>query len=430
MLGYLSLSLLLILVSIFALSNLKRLNSINESILKTDVPLIDAADKMIDHLLVQELYGRRYAIQKSPDMLMLFRQRSEEFDQIAEQIPLLPGKNNFPLDRLTALHNEYNDAFMQGVEHIGKRSSLANKHNANIVKKQEALLAFIEKLSSDARNDQKTKAVTTVGIGANAFRITAALCILGLLLGGGSALIITRNISISINRLKLATQQISEGRFDYKHNALNQDELGELSSAFDEMAKRLKRLEEMYLDASPLTRLPGGIAIENILQKRLDAGMPLAFCVLDLDNFKAFNDRYGYAKGSEVIKATAGIIEEVISKNGTEGDFIGHIGGDDFVVISTPDRYTNICKKIIETFDKTIPDFYDNEDRARGSFIGKTRQGQEVSFPLMTISIAVVTNKDRKLTNIVEVGEIAAELKDYAKSLPGSTYVVDKRGED
>lgn len=430
MLGYLSLSLLLILISIFALSNLKRLNGINESILKTDVPLIDAADKMIDHLLAQELYGRRYSILKSPDMLVLFWQRSKEFDQIAEQIPILPEQNKFPLDKLTTLHNEYNYAFMQGAEYIGTPSSLADAHNASIKKKQEELLGFIEKISSDARHDQKTKAITTLSIGANAFRVTGALCILGLLLGVGSALIITRNISSSINQLKLATKQISEGRFDYKHNALHQDELGELSSAFDEMAKRLKRLEEMYLDASPLTRLPGGIAIENVLQKRLDTGIPLAFCLFDLDNFKAFSDRYGYAMGSEVIKATARIIEEVVSKNGTEGDFIGHIGGDDFVVISTPDRYTNICKGVIEEFDKTIPDFYNNEDRTRGNFIGKTRQGYEVTFPLMTISIAIVTNKDRKLTNIVEVGEIAAELKDFAKSLPGSTYVVDKRRED
>lgn len=152
--------------------------------------------------------------------------------------------------------------------------------------------------------------------------------------------------------------------------------------------------------------------------------------MLDLDNFKAFNDRYGYAMGSEVIKATARIIEEVVSKNGTVGDFIGHIGGDDFVVITSPERYTNICKGVIEAFDKTIPDFYDNEDRTRGNFIGKTRQGHVVTFPLMTISIAVVTNNDRKLAYIAEVGEIAAELKDYAKSLPGSTYVVDKRRKD
>lgn len=427
MLGYGFLSLLLIVVSVFALSNLKRLNSINESIIKTDVPLIDASDKMIDNLLAQELYGRRYAILKSSDMLVLFWNRSEEFDQIAEQIPHLPGQSNFPLDKLTALHNEYNSAFLKSVQSARKSSFISDAQSASLKKKEEELIGFIKKISADAHQNQKAKAMMTSAIGKNAFRITASLCLLGLLFGVGSALIITKNISGSISQLKFATKQISEGRFDYKNNVRNKDELGELSHAFGEMAMRLKRLEEMYLDASPLTRLPGGIAIENILQKRLDAGTPLAFCMLDLDNFKSFNDHYGYAMGSEVIKATARIIEEVVSRKGTEGDFVGHIGGDDFVVISTLEGYGNICKGIIEAFDKTILDFYSTEDRTTGYIMGKTRQGQEVSFPIMTISIAVVTNKDRKFTNIAEVGEIAAELKDYAKSIPGSIYVVDKR---
>jgi len=427
MIGYLSLAVLIILISIFALSNLRRLNNINESILKTDVPVIDATDKMIDNLLAQELYMGRYAILKSSDMLVLFWQRSEEFNQIAEQILLLPGQDKFPIKELTSLHDQYNYIVMEGIEYIGKGTHIAEVHNSRIKKKQEELIAFIKKISSAAMHDQKIKATITANIGSNAFRITAALCILGLSLSVGSALIITRNISSSINQLKAATKQIAEGRFDYKHNTQNQDELGELSNAFDEMARRLKRLEEMYIDASPLTRLPGGIAIENILQKRLDSGIPLAFCLLDLDNFKAFNDRYGYAMGSEVIKATARIIEEVISNKGTEEDFIGHIGGDDFTVISSPDRFADICKAVIEAFDKAIPGFYDNEDRSRGYIIGKTRQGIVVNFPLMTISIAVVTNKERKLTNTAEVGEIAAELKDYAKSIPGSIYVIDKR---
>lgn len=427
MLGYVFLSTLLIVVSVFALSSLNRINSINESILKTDVPLIDASDKLIDNVIAQELYGRRYAILKSSDMLVLFWKRSEEFDQIAEQIPHLPGQSNFPLDKLTALHNDYNSMFLKSIESIGTASSISAAQSASLKKKEEELVEAIKKISTDARHNQKTKAMTTSAIGENAFRVTASFCLLGLLFGVGSALIITKNISGSINQLKFATKQISEGRFDYKNNVRHQDELGELSHAFGEMAMRLKRLEEMYLDASPLTRLPGGIAIENILQKRLDAGLPLAFCMLDLDNFKSFNDHYGYAMGSEVIKATARIIEEVVSTKGTEVDFVGHIGGDDFVVISTPERYGNICKGIIDAFDKTIIDFYSDKDRTNGYIIGKTRQGQEVSFPIMTISIAVVTNKDRKFTNIAEVGEIAAELKDYAKSIPGSIYVVDKR---
>jgi diguanylate cyclase (GGDEF)-like protein len=193
------------------------------------------------------------------------------------------------------------------------------------------------------------------------------------------------------------------------------------------MGKRLRKLEEMYLDASPLTRLPGGIAIENVLKKRIDSSQPIAFCVLDLDNFKAFNDRYGYARGSEVIKETAKIIENVVKSKGSSDDFIGHVGGDDFMVITTPEFMREISSEIISQFDRRIPHFYDREERERGYILGKTRQGIEMEFPIMSISIAIVTNEHRHLTNPLEASEIAAELKDYAKSMPKSVFVVDKR---
>jgi GGDEF domain-containing protein len=242
-----------------------------------------------------------------------------------------------------------------------------------------------------------------------------------------AAMLITRNIAGSVDHLMTATKQIAEGKFDNVPTIKNRDELGELSSAFGEMAKRLKRLEEMYLDASPLTRLPGGIAIENLLRKRLAANAPMAFCLLDIDNFKSFNDRYGYARGSDVIQATARIIEEVVAGDATDDEFVGHIGGDDFVIITTPDRCTRICSAVIEEFDKAAPNFYSPEDRARGYIMGKTRQGQTLAFPIVSLSVAVVTNTNRTLTNHLEVGELAAELKDYAKSIPGSIYVMDHR---
>ena len=104
------------------------------------------------------------------------------------------------------------------------------------------------------------------------------------------------------------------------------------------MAQRLMILEEMYTDASPLTHLPGGIAIENVLKKRIETGDPLSFCLLDLDHFKALNDFYGYAQGNIVIITAANIIEDSVKKFGDSNDFVGHIGGDDFVVMTTPAR--------------------------------------------------------------------------------------------
>jgi diguanylate cyclase (GGDEF)-like protein len=193
------------------------------------------------------------------------------------------------------------------------------------------------------------------------------------------------------------------------------------------MARRLKHLEEMNLDTSPLTRLPGGTTIENVMNQRISDGAGIAFCLMDIDNFKAYNDHYGYARGNELIQATADIISQAVTDHGRDDDFIGHIGGDDFVLITAHDTYTNICRAVVETYDKTIPDFYNAEDRTRGHIIGENRQGEKVLFPLATISIAVVTNETHKLVNHIEFGEAAAEMKEQAKSVPGSLFLVDKR---
>jgi GGDEF domain-containing protein len=260
-----------------------------------------------------------------------------------------------------------------------------------------------------------------------AFKASAILCGLGLLFSLLAAMVITRNISGAIKKLKHATGMISEGKFDYRPDIRNKDELGDLAQAFITMAKRLKQLEEMYLDTSPLTRLPGGIAIENIMNKRIAAKASIAFCLMDIDNFKAYNDHYGYAKGNDVIQATADIISEAVAKYGTGDDFIGHIGGDDYVLITTPDLYPQICEAVIDTFDKTIPGFYSEEDRQRGHIVGENRQGQGVKFPLATLSIAVVTNVKRKFKNHLQYGEVAAEMKEHAKTISGSTFMVDKR---
>jgi len=285
----------------------------------------------------------------------------------------------------------------------------------------------VKEISQDARADQNEKGLKTLRIGHSAFWITSGLSIGGLLLGVIIALTITRNISRSVNQLKLSTQEISRGKFDHLPEVRHQDELGDLSQAIQKMAQRLKSLEEMSLDASPLTHLPGGAAIENILNKRLKEEAPLAFCQLDLSHFKAFNDRYGYARGNEVIQATAKMITEVVKTQGDEKDFVGHIGGDDFAVITLPERYEKICLPIIDSFDRMILDFYDPEDRQRGYIQGETRQGEKITFPIMTLAIAVVTNQNRRLLNHIQVGEIAAEMKKYAKSFPKSMVAVDRR---
>ena len=147
----------------------------------------------------------------------------------------------------------------------------------------------------------------------------------------------------------------------------------------------------------------------------------------DLDKFKAYNDKYGFEHGDEVIRETARILIRAVQEVGSHEDFIGHIGGDDFMVVTTPNIVDPLCQKIIADFEKTSPSFYSDTDRKNGYIIGHDRQGREQQIPLLSISIGVVTNQTRKIDHVAQIGEIGAELKEYAKSLQRSNYVKDKR---
>jgi len=302
-----------------------------------------------------------------------------------------------------------------------------DKIDSLIKKKQETIIAHVGEMADMALIDQKKKTASTTAISTIAFKFSAVLCGIGLLLSITTAMLITRNISGSIKKIKYATEMISAGNFNYIPEINNKDELQDLSQAFITMAGKLKNLEEKSLDTSPLTRLPGGVAIEKNLEQRLANNTSFAFCLMDLDNFKAYNDTYGYAKGNQLIKASANIIQNAVSEFGNKDDFIGHIGGDDFVVIANPQKYVKICNAIIESFDKSVLYFYNQEDIDRGCIVGENRQGQVVSFPVASISIAVVTDHDHQLDNYIKISEIAAELKEHAKSIQGSVYVIDKR---
>jgi diguanylate cyclase (GGDEF)-like protein len=181
------------------------------------------------------------------------------------------------------------------------------------------------------------------------------------------------------------------------------------------------------LDANPLTKLPGNITILKELETRLASREPIAVCYADLDRFKAFNDHYGFQRGDEVIKSTAEILLEAVKRHGNARDFVGHIGGDDFVVITIPERAVAVCEMIIKEFDAMVPDLYNEEEVAQGFFLHTDRKGQAVKIPLLSISIALVTNEERPLTHPGQVAEIGAELKAYAKQSDRSLYVKERR---
>ncbi|MFH0763251.1 MAG: response regulator [Candidatus Omnitrophota bacterium] len=191
--------------------------------------------------------------------------------------------------------------------------------------------------------------------------------------------------------------------------------------------RMILRRTERDLEANPLTRLPGNVSILNELSRRLENKSQFAVTYVDLDKFKAYNDKYGFEHGDEVIRETARILIRAVQQFGSSEDFIGHIGGDDFVIITIPDRADNLCKGIIEDFEKTSPFFYNEADRKKGFITSHDRKGQEQKIPLLSVSIGVVTNEFRKIEHVAQIGEIGAELKAAAKGMERSNYVKDKR---
>jgi len=194
--------------------------------------------------------------------------------------------------------------------------------------------------------------------------------------------------------------------------------------------RMILRRTERDLEANPLTRLPGNVSILNELTERLEKKEFFAVCYVDLDKFKAYNDTYGFEHGDNVIRDTARILIQATQRYGNADDFIGHIGGDDFVVVTTPTAADNICKEIIAEFEEKSPSFYNETDRKNNYIIAHDRQGNPQKVPLLSVSIGVVSNEIRKIEHVAQVGEIGAELKSYAKKLERSNYVKDQRKDE
>ena len=197
------------------------------------------------------------------------------------------------------------------------------------------------------------------------------------------------------------------------------------------VARVRKALErrERELGASPTTQLPGAGAIEAEIERRLESGERSAFCYLDLDNLKAFNDYYGYAKADGVIRQTADLLRDVLARSGTAGDFIGHIAGDDFVFITHEDSVDAICTTLCSAFDRLIPLYYNKADRDNGYIETRDRFGVMRRFPIMSISLAAVTvgGNGGPIASYSDLAALAAAGKKLAKTIEGSAYVRDGR---
>lgn len=192
---------------------------------------------------------------------------------------------------------------------------------------------------------------------------------------------------------------------------------------FSRIHLSLERIQRVF-DNNPLTKLPGNTSIQHAIERAL--GKPMAVCYIDINNFKPYNDIYGFSRGDEVIRMVARIMSNAV-KETKEGGFVGHIGGDDYVFIVPFAQAERICKTIIENFNIIVSDLFGEEEKKRGYYLAKDRKGVEQKTPLLGIAIAVVPTDLPKVRHFGKVAEMAAELKKLAKKSPTSAYVIDKR---
>ena len=191
--------------------------------------------------------------------------------------------------------------------------------------------------------------------------------------------------------------------------------------------KNIVRLMYTNRRVSPLTGLPGNVQIQTEIKKRLLKKEEFAILYFDLDNFKSYNDLYGFAKGDEIIKFTAKTITRNVHSSNSESCFVGHIGGDDFIAIVENANYEEICKNVIKEFDENVLQYFTLEDAERGYVEVANRRGIIEQFPLTSISIGVVDVDKGRFKNALEIGEVGAQVKHVSKTIVGSSYAIDRR---
>ncbi len=241
------------------------------------------------------------------------------------------------------------------------------------------------------------------------------------------ALFLRNMVIVPITKLEKITHEVSKGDFNVAIDIKQEDEIGLLANAFKEMTLSLVRIREEAKGANPLSGLPGNNVIVKKIDDMINAKKEFSVIYGDLDNFKAYNDKYGFSKGDDAILYTRDCFQDAAKRFGDDSTFVGHEGGDDFVVVTGFHNWEEICKAIVTGFDSDVKQFYNDTDAKSGFIESLDRQGRRMRFPLMSISLAVASNHYRPITDHRAIVSIAAEMKKYVKKVEGSNYAIDKR---
>jgi diguanylate cyclase (GGDEF)-like protein len=404
----------LVAALLYSIAGLNSISKTANEIGSIDLAAAEALDSMRDSLREQQRAVGRFTIISGQEYKELYISQDVAFRKYLSifkktGLNALPElqKNSDNYDRLARM--VFNGAPVPE-EKMKSALNLADK--------------WIEAAEVQQKHQLESKLVAAREKESNTISNAMMLALSGVVVAISVASFLVFSLSTSIAKLKRATHRIAAGDFDHDPKIAQGDEIGDLAKDFLAMAVRLKELEQISLDASPLTRLPGNIAIERFINRHLKEQRPFAMCYLDLDNFKSFNDHYGYIKASDLLKEAGQVIHEAVTGIGKPDTFVGHIGGDDFVVIVDEADADAACQAIIRGIDDMIPKYYSEQDRNAGYIDGVDRYGVKRRFPLISISIAALVCRLGDYGSAGEIATTAAKVKDQIKSSSGSNYII------
>jgi GGDEF domain-containing protein/CHASE3 domain sensor protein len=379
------------------------------------------------NLLGQENLERQLVILRDPQLLVLLERRATDLEGILAEVKNSPLPDYFKslptaVDEYTSQARHLKNVFAEG--DWEQAAAIATNTTAPLRNQ------LFEELT-DLRTQHQ--AILDRGLqelslqSSRAYQMTLIIALVGILLSAPVAFTVIASIHGSVKDLQRATREIAAGNFETQIEIRTNDEFGQLAQDFINMARKLMELEELSLDANPLTRLPGNLAIDRELEQRIAQKQPFAHLYIDLDNFKAYGDHYGYKVGSDAINLVGNLLREVVEEQGGEDDLVGHIGGDDYVVLTEPHRAEELAKAIISNFDSLVPDLYQPEDLKAGFVFGTDRHGIKRSFPLLTISIAITLSENFVHPSLLTISHNCAKMKGHLKQLKNSNYLIDRR---
>jgi len=424
--GYLILALFSLSAVAYALNSLRDQVNRADNLVQIDIRAQNLLRSLRSSLLGEERLTRQYQVLGQPDLLPPLAERLAEFRARRDALAALEDEQFDP--QLATAGRDYlaaGEEFLQAGRNSGQKMT-AKLRDRLAETRRLTLLQLNRNLAAGAiRVDQTLQLLGRES--RSAYKITLVLVICGMLLAAIVAVSLRLYINASLQKLARMIRDVASGSFDIKVDDKGHDEFSLLAREFQSMATKLRELEQLQLDANPLTRLPGNLAIAREIEQRIKRGGTFAHAFADLDNFKVYNDRYGYQRGSDVINLTGTIIREVVEQYGDPGDTVGHIGGDDYIFLTRPELAEQMAAEIIARFDRVVPDCYSAADREAGFFYARDRFGEERRFPLLSISIAIVCSDNFEHPTAALIGRECARMKEHLKNQPGSIFLIDRR---